>query len=421
MASLFERKFVFLSPEDKGYEIAIGKTPKGHIEIERKDDRLSFKVFVENLKEMVYQIQLFTFGGKYVVLDEISVGRSGKQEGKVNTNNSDVLNSGISWQEFDVIVIRPLGQEHSRKVPLVAWLNNTKGTKGQVPYIIEENKHGLMENKIKNEKEIQMGFQVEDQFTEELEEKKIEEERIEDEQIVEEYIEEEQIVEQEIHVEQEAVQEKNIEQKQDPYSRLEEYWVNLDRDNKEEKLEQEVEEVEEKVEQEAEQEVEPEVEPETPYYYINKNIEQLEKAVPEIKPFKPPIKNHKWWKIMKDQKDLEGFYLYYNGSFVNLTYPYMGYRNIGEVYVEEYNHMIFGIVFDKNVERKPSYYVYGIPGRLCMQDQPFQGNTGFLYWHPAEGNNKEKGAMGYWLLYVEAHSGVIAVPKRPTIAPVCDN
>jgi hypothetical protein len=401
LASLLERKFVFLSPEDKGYEIAIGKTPKGHIEIERKDDRLSFKVFVENLKEMVYQIQLFTNEGRYVVLEEISVGRSGKQEGKYSTSSLDVLNSGISWQEFDVVVIRPLGLEHSRKVPLVAWLKNTKGTRGQVPYISEEVNHELIENEIKDEKEIQIGFRVEDQFSEELEEKI--EEKMKEEEIEQEYVEE-QKEEQEIHA---------TKQKEDPYSKLEEYWVNLDRENKEENLEQEIEEVEHGVE--------PEVEPEAPYYYINRNIEQLEKAVPEIKPFRPPIKNHRWWKIMKDQKDLEGFYLYYNGSFVNLTYPYMGYRNIGEVYVEEYNHMIFGIVFDENIEKKPSYYVYGIPGRLCMQDQPFQGNTGFLYWHPAQGNSKEKGAMGYWLLYVEAHSGVIAVPKRPTIAPVCDN
>ena len=103
----FEREFVFFSSEDKGYEVATGKNPRGHIEIERKGERLNFKIFIENLKEMIYQIQLFTFGGNYVILDEISIGKGGKKEGQYRINSLNVLNSGIRWQEFDVVVIRP--------------------------------------------------------------------------------------------------------------------------------------------------------------------------------------------------------------------------------------------------------------------------------------------------------------------------
>ena len=379
MAVLFERKFVFLLPKDLGYEGAMGQTPKGHIEIEKKGEELSFKVFLENLKEMTYQIQLFTFGGRCVILDEVSVGQSGKKEEEYHTRNSDVFHSGIHWQEFEVIVIRALGQQHSSKAALVAWINSTKGVKKKVPYIDEKSKQELKE---KQPKESTLDQNLEE--TEEIEEEK-----------------------------------SNIKQEEHTKSEWEEYWVDLDEDTKEEYSKQ-------KTEYDKDLEIKPEVEPkipeepEVPYHYMNQNIEKWEKLVPEIKPFTPAMENHKWWKILKDQKDLEGFYLYYNGSFVNITYPYMGYRNIGEAYIEEYNYMLFGIVFDEDIEKRPSYYVYGIPGRLCAQDQPFQGKTGFLYWHPAKDNRVEEGEMGYWLLYVEAHSGTIAIPKRPTIAPICD-
>src|SRR5699024_12504730 len=59
LSTSYERKFVFLSPQDKGYESVLGNPPKGHLEIERKKATLILKVFVENLKEMDYEVQLF--------------------------------------------------------------------------------------------------------------------------------------------------------------------------------------------------------------------------------------------------------------------------------------------------------------------------------------------------------------------------
>ena len=60
MASSYERKFVFLEPQDKGFEGTAGGAPKGHIEIERRGRGLSLRLFVENLKEMTYQVQCLT-------------------------------------------------------------------------------------------------------------------------------------------------------------------------------------------------------------------------------------------------------------------------------------------------------------------------------------------------------------------------
>jgi hypothetical protein len=405
----FEREFVFFSSEDKGYEVATGKNPRGHIEIERKGERLNFKIFIENLKEMIYQIQLFTFGGNYVILDEISIGKGGKKEGQYRINSLNVLNSGIRWQEFDVVVIRPLGPEHSRKVPLVAWLNNSKDEKWKIPYIKdrvaedlkdpepiyeevvekEEIKEGFKERPIEVGNNKGEGFiQEPGQSTNESDGECIEEP-------IEENFQEDIFIEENFNVEKEEelgegdIISEEIARQGMETSDSEEYWVDYDR--------------------------------EALYYYVNQNIPKLEKILPESTPFYPPMKNHRWWEIKEDQENLDGFYLYFNGSFVDIRYPYMGYENIEKTYSKEYENKIFGIVYNDEMEDQLGYFVYGIPGRLCLQDQPFKGDTGFLYWHPSKGNQNVAGEMGYWLLYVEAQSGIIAIPKRPTIAPNCQD
>ena len=79
-----------------------------------------------------------------------------------------------------------------------------------------------------------------------------------------------------------------------------------------------------------------------PYYYINEYMDGFKELVQECQPFDPPLPNHTWWRIPKDQKELERFYLYYNDSFVHLTYPYMEYKNYGENYIQEYDELDLG-------------------------------------------------------------------------------
>ncbi len=496
LALSYERKFVFLSPEDKGYESTIGKIPKGHIEIERKKDKLNFKVFVENLKEMEYQIQLFDSQDHCVILGYLSVGDNGKGQGEYHTNSGNVMGCGKHWDEFDIIVIRPIGKEHSRKTPLVAWL---KGTKRQIPLprqeegmspqlepidqesseeplptseksieeskvdeekkmeqIVPEEQKEILEEEIVESVQQEQGVVEEEKGLEErlgqseqdwqvpelsqisnspkelepMEEETLEEETMEEEPVAEETLEEEPVQEE---ITQEPFQEKQefenlpigfypVEPPEAPYEQEtksidgeasleeEEYLIDFNRDLNE-SLEDEL--------YEEYQEKDQKVNLESPYYYINENLDRIQNTFTQCIPFDPPLKNYKWWKITGQEESLEQFYLFFNGSFVPLTYPYMEYRNIGDIFIKKYNHRLFGMVFDEEYHKdRPRYYVYGIPGRLCIQDQPFQGNTGYLYWHPAKYYKNQKGSMGYWLLYVDTQTGALAVPKRPTIPPI---
>src|SRR5690625_32302 len=128
MASSYDRKFVFLSPEDKGYELGPGKDPRGHIDIEKRNNKLNFKVFLENLKEMNYQVQLFTPEGKYVTLEEILVGKDGKSDKKISISRDNLMGSGLDWEDFAGIAIKPADLKSTFKIALSAWVNGKKDT-----------------------------------------------------------------------------------------------------------------------------------------------------------------------------------------------------------------------------------------------------------------------------------------------------
>lgn len=76
---------------------------------------------------------------------------------------------------------------------------------------------------------------------------------------------------------------------------------------------------------------------------------------------------------------------------------------------------LIGMVTDDS--RKLQYMVHGIPGRLLRSDQPDQGRTGYLYWHPYYGMEEQPGAVGYWLCYIDPMTNQFLTPMGVTIPP----
>ncbi len=118
---------------------------------------------------------------------------------------------------------------------------------------------------------------------------------------------------------------------------------------------------------------------------LRKYIGNIVNYLKEIKPFECEMPGYKWWRI-----DL---------SFA------------GGVY----NYYLVGFYYENNNIR---YLTYGMPGRFCIQEQPFGGMTGFVYWHPTNGNDRKFGEEGYWILHIDANTGRIAVPLIPTPPPL---
>lgn len=402
----YERKFLFLSPADKGYEFTIGKIPKGHIEIEKKKNKLNFKVFVENLKEMEYQIQLFDSQDESITLGYLLVEEQGKGQASYQTDVENMMGSKKSWNDFDILILRPLEKQPVGKIPLVGWL---KGTKRQIPILKEEQKSSSQSKSIKQEDQ-ESSEPIIEQKQEKISQPSLQEREQEQENTKKEDLVQES---ENISIGFYPKASSEILYKEEEREELKKDSLMTEKDTIEKIDPEEKQSMKEGNEENEKRNLE------SSCYYINENLDKIETILTPCTPFDPPLKNHKWWKITGQEEVLEQFYLFFNGFFVPLMYPYMKYRNIGEIYKKKYNYKLFGMVCDeKNVKNHLKYYVYGIPGRLCIQEQPFQGNTGFLYWHPAKYYKKEKGAMGYWLLYVDSKTGSIAVPKCPTIPPI---
>ncbi|MCR1899499.1 hypothetical protein NSA47_10930 [Irregularibacter muris] len=462
MASSYERKFIFLTSEDKNYAMTPSQPLKGHIEIERRQQQVNFKVFVDNVKPMEYEIQLLTIQGIPASLGYLRVEDTGKAQGQYKAAAPNIMGTGLSLQDFGVILVKDAESTQRATVPLVGWLQKEKfefkkfiNSKKQERQIVESIKAEEKEvrevkeeiediripekEKIPEEEqsdwikaELNEGLKAEWDLTEEIKNKEIgepkQEENIEPEQDIEQVKEDhEEILEEAKEVEdkkekpQETIEweekkeeEKDTSIKEEPVkgeekassqAKLEdEYWVDFEQNSPQSTLYHDD---------------DKKINIASPYHFTNENLDKLDKIIKPFQPFEPELEDHRWWRVIGHERELEVYYLFYNGSFVPLMYPYMQYRNVGEKYIKEPNPWIFGVTYaDYRGEKKLQYYVYGILGRFYIQEQPFQGSTGFLYWHPLKGNKREQGALGYWLLYIDARTGAVTVPHRPTMPPV---
>ena len=142
-------------------------------------------------------------------------------------------------------------------------------------------------------------------------------------------------------------------------------------------------------------------------------MDKLDTILELADPFKQPIQNHKWWYVKEFDTDIQYYCILYNGYLMPMIYPFMNYKNIHAIPRD----WIFGVVTEDSGDKKLlKYFVYGIPGRFYMQEQPFRGSTGYLYWQSEDVVKSEP--MGYWLLYVDVHTGKIVIPRRPVKPPL---
>ena len=131
----------------------------------------------------------------------------------------------------------------------------------------------------------------------------------------------------------------------------------------------------------------------------------------EVEPFEYSLENYRFWEVEYDEKNAyKGFLPFYN-YMVNMYYPYpfMSRTTTCQSLMRRYDHYIFGILEQDNDIK---YYVYGVPGRFTLSDQPYRGTTGFVTWVESKMKSTEK--VGYWLLHIEPLSGKIVTPLTPT-------
>ncbi|WP_168198369.1 DUF7922 domain-containing protein [Crassaminicella thermophila] len=410
----YRRYFIILEEEDHGFENKGGKRPKGYTKIETKNGKGVLSHYIQNLKyfdnaEYVYKGYLIgTKDGKQIFADNgtFVIDESGKGELYWRFNPENVDGQGNAIKEFNVIAIVAEVQNGQRKeivAPLVGFIDKEKVrwkhvlTNHYKEEKKEENNYEAVkieevkeEQTPKEEETVKEDIQKEETIEEEIKNEEKEEIRIDPIKVEKEEIEEEKV-----EVKEEVKEE--IEKDKDE-KRNEDYGIDYDQMRS--------------------------YDCKNPYEHYHQYfkmvcgyVENVLKYYKEVKPFEKNLGNCKWWKIDCSQQTLYRNFLPFYG-YIHQMYCYSPYINnmIGCPHlIYKYKHYIFGIMYDKN--REPIYYIYGIPGRFILSEQPYEGMTGFVYWHPIEDKKPEKGDYGYWILHIDAKTGNIAVPYKPTIPP----
>ncbi|WZL73446.1 hypothetical protein QBE52_01565 [Clostridiaceae bacterium 35-E11] len=155
------------------------------------------------------------------------------------------------------------------------------------------------------------------------------------------------------------------------------------------------------------------------FHMVHEYIKNTLKYHKEIAPFETNLEGCRWWKIPCNNQTLYRNFMPFYGYLTNVHcyHPYMNYMTGCPALIHKYQHYIFGVATDNH--EKPVYYMYGVPGRFILSEQPYEGMTGFVYWHPLQDKKMEKGDYGYWILHIDAKTGNVVMPRKPTPPPCC--
>ncbi len=446
----YRRYFIILDNEENGFNNKQGKSPKGYTKIEIRNGKGVLSHYVQNLKyykNAEYTYRGYLIGAKngqetFVDNGAFVIDESGKGEVTWRFDPANVDGKGNGIDTFNVIaVVAEAAEERYRgevAAPLVGFIN-----KEQVAW-----KHILAsrwsrKEKTEEEKELDIKYEKKYEKIKEIlkdVQKEVPEEMIEivESDGLEDYKADELEVEITIELEEEKKEEVLAEVEENLVApETEEINIGKPEEEKIPYLEAEVGKVEAPEEEKAQ------VKPEEIYYqdvaydpmkYCQQNtthnyynhyfktvcdyVDNILKYHKKVEPFEKNMDGCQWWKVDYDQQTLYRTFLPFYGYVNNMYsyYPHMNYMTGCPDLMYKYQHYIFGKKCDGN--EKPVYYLYGIPGRYLASEQPYDGMTGFVYWHPIEDRTPQKGDYGYWILHVDAKTGNIIMPLQPTPPPM---
>ncbi|QUH19189.1 hypothetical protein [Alkaliphilus sp. B6464] len=454
MKRRYRRYFVMLEVEDKSSGTVKNEGPKGYAKIEVKNDEGTLAIYCQNLKTgnngdryRWYLINTKKEGEPAIVeVGPMEVDEKGKGEVVWEFNAENVRGSMEEIDNFNVLILAVQNKDDKGNlfIPLVGYIDKEKPTAWR--YALE--KHLYIPSK--KEKEIDSKIaspkpQEEPAIPEKLHEhietdkeyipikddiKEIIDENIEDQieetqsikdevenksQSVEEQIEgeilketEEKVVEQnDIFVEEEIERESSEE--------TEEKVIEQNDMFAEEQIERRVlKEIEEEVveqnnifvEEEGNTLLEDEINSEESYgVQMQGYIENALKDFPKVNPFVNNLEGYIWWQIPYNHQTIYRSYMPFILYVDSVRGPinYYASKMMQTIYLHQ--HHIFGILYEENSVAK--YYAYGIPGRRLSSEQPYEGATGFTYWHPCDPGPQDINSHGYWILLIDPKNGKV--------------
>jgi len=407
-----------LEVEDKSFGIVQNEVPKGYGKIEVKNDQGTLAINCQNLKtgnkSSRYRWYLINTKKEsdlaIVEVGPMEVDQKGKGEVIWEFNAENVRGSMEEIDNFNMLVLVAQNKDDKKSlfIPLVGYMDKEKSTswryalekhlyippKEKLPTYTEE-----LQEHIETDKEyipIKDGIEeiIQDLKQEEVQEVKLEE--LEDE------IELSQISKDDIKEEiKEVIEELSIKEeiKEDIKEVIEEPFIK--EDIKEVIEEPTIKKVSKTV---IEKEIEEEINDEESYgVQMQGYIENALKDLPTVNPFASNFQEYTWWQIPYNYQTIYRSYMPFISYIDSIKGPvnYYASKMLQTIYLHQ--HHIFGVLYDTKGVAK--YYAYGIPGRKHPSEQPYEGATGFTYWHPCHSGPNDMYSHGYWILLVDPKTG----------------
>ncbi|HOJ09172.1 MAG TPA: hypothetical protein PK733_01075 [Clostridiales bacterium] len=126
---------------------------------------------------------------------------------------------------------------------------------------------------------------------------------------------------------------------------------------------------------------------------INKLVQCFDKEFKRYDPFNVRRRDYKWWKVTSPVNLINLL------EQCDINVPRIFNPSIIMSYFK-YRYLIAGIFSSR--KRGRDYFVCGIPGTHNIDDSPF-GNL--CRWVQVERNRSKYGAFGYWVAYIDPHTG----------------
>ena len=113
------------------------------------------------------------------------------------------------------------------------------------------------------------------------------------------------------------------------------------------------------------------------------------------------IKYCKWYKVpVSDLHEMCNMSNY--NRYAVAYYPMLNYYP----YIRQHRYFMLGYKCDK--EGNLRYIVYGIPGKRNIDDQPYEGKTGFVTWV----SDESRDGSGCWLMFYDFQNSTVVVPME---------
>lgn len=425
----YKRYFVILEEEDRGFSTSSSEGVKGYGKIEVRNDKGTLSLYCQNLraleeKKESYRLYLISTKDaiKPIVIDigPISADNNGRGEIIWTFNAENVKGSKRTLENFDTMALVVETLEESQRVvaPLVGYIHKEKtswksilqkelyfSNKSRQEKTFETFKEKALQepletneikdiNDVKEDSKEVNKIQVDERNTE-FQSNVKPEELMDNEEATK---EEEVIIYEDMAIQEEVIT------KDEGVMREETIAIT-------ESSPLEVEDIKSHKEHSFQEDWDVET------TVLQQYIEATLKIFPRVELFDRNLRNYKWWQIQYNTQTIYRSYMPFISHLEILHNPY--YYHYPYYYTSEYQnqlyryqHYIFGIAYDE--EKRAKYYVYGIPGKRTIEDQPYGGETGFIYWHPYNYTGLSQEDFGYWLLHIDANTNGVVEPLMET-------